>query len=123
MTASPRNRSAAGNHSAGKTSANQSGIDTSITARRRIRCAIYTRKSSEDGLEQEFNSLDAQREASEAYILSQKHDGWVAIPDFYDDGGQIHKTTIDANGVHFNALAYWPDLIGKIINLAAGLVV
>jgi site-specific DNA recombinase len=61
--------------------------DTSTSARRHLRCAIYTRKSSEEGLEQEFNSLDAQREASEAYILSQKHDGWVALPTLYDDGG------------------------------------
>ena len=52
-----------------------------------VRCAIYTRKSSEDGLEQEFNSLDAQREACEAYIRSQKSFGWVALPDMYDDGG------------------------------------
>ena len=51
------------------------------------RCAIYTRKSSEVGLEQEFNSLDAQREACAAYILSQKSTGWVALPDTYDDGG------------------------------------
>ena len=53
----------------------------------RIRCAIYTRKSSEDGLEQEFNSLHAQREACAAYIASQKHEGWVLQPDQYDDGG------------------------------------
>ena len=52
-----------------------------------IRCAIYTRKSSEEGLEQEFNSLDAQREACEAYILSQKSVGWSALPQMYDDGG------------------------------------
>ena len=51
------------------------------------RCAIYTRKSSEEGLEQEFNSLDAQREACEAYILSQKGAGWIALADMYDDGG------------------------------------
>ncbi|MHA1545504.1 MAG: recombinase family protein, partial [Alphaproteobacteria bacterium] len=51
------------------------------------RCAIYTRKSSEEGLEQDFNSLDAQREACEAYILSQKSEGWVALPEMYDDGG------------------------------------
>ena len=50
------------------------------------RCAIYTRKSSEEGLEQEFNSLDAQREACEAYILSQKSTGWVALPDMYEIG-------------------------------------
>ncbi|MCA9250442.1 MAG: recombinase family protein [Phycisphaerales bacterium] len=51
------------------------------------RCAIYTRKSSEDGLQQEFNSLDAQREAAEAYIASQKAEGWVCQPERYDDGG------------------------------------
>ena len=51
------------------------------------RCAIYTRKSTEEGLEQQFNSLDAQREACAAYILSQKHEGWTALPDLYDDGG------------------------------------
>ena len=53
----------------------------------KIRCAIYTRKSSEDGLEQEFNSLDAQREACAAYITSQKAEGWVLLPQAYDDGG------------------------------------
>ena len=52
-----------------------------------IRCAIYTRKSSEEGLEQDFNSLDAQREACEAFILSQKNEGWIASPAIYDDGG------------------------------------
>ena len=59
----------------------------SCSAARRVRCAIYTRKSSEEGLEQEFNSLDAQREACEAYIASQKHEGWVLLKDHYDDGG------------------------------------
>ncbi|MCA8879622.1 MAG: recombinase family protein [Rhodobacteraceae bacterium] len=53
----------------------------------RTRCAIYTRKSSEDGLEQEFNSLHAQREACAAFVLSQKAEGWVLLPDAYDDGG------------------------------------
>jgi site-specific DNA recombinase len=53
----------------------------------KIRCAIYTRKSSEDGLEQEFNSLDAQREACAAYVQSQKAEGWVLLPELYDDGG------------------------------------
>ena len=52
-----------------------------------LRCAIYTRKSSEEGLEQEFNSLDAQREACEAYIRSQRHEGWTLLPTQYDDGG------------------------------------
>src|ERR1700730_1661741 len=53
----------------------------------RVRCAIYTRKSSEEGLEQSFNSLHAQREACEAYILSQRHEGWQLLPAKYDDGG------------------------------------
>ncbi|MCC6672179.1 MAG: recombinase family protein [Planctomycetes bacterium] len=75
--------------------------DTLVPARRRdpraapgevetspvVRCAVYTRKSTEEGLEQEFNSLDAQREAAEAFIQSQKHQGWVYLPDRYDDGG------------------------------------
>jgi site-specific DNA recombinase len=52
-----------------------------------VRCAIYTRKSTEEGLDQEFNTLDAQREAAEAYITSQRHDGWSVVPDRYDDGG------------------------------------
>ncbi|TGN59432.1 recombinase family protein [Paracoccus liaowanqingii] len=54
---------------------------------RKLRCAIYTRKSSEEGLEQEFNSLHAQREACEAYIASQRSEGWVLVRDQYDDGG------------------------------------
>jgi site-specific DNA recombinase len=52
-----------------------------------IRCAIYTRKSTEEGLEQAFNSLDAQRESAEAYICSQKNEGWACLPERYDDGG------------------------------------
>lgn len=56
-------------------------------AKPRIRCAIYTRKSSEEGLERSFNSLDAQREACRAFILSQRHEGWRAIENLYDDGG------------------------------------
>src|SRR5438046_5505901 len=54
---------------------------------RTLRCAIYTRKSTEEGLEQEFNSLHAQRESGEAYIAAQKHEGWICNPDQYDDGG------------------------------------
>jgi site-specific DNA recombinase len=54
---------------------------------RKLRCAVYTRKSTEEGLDMEFNSLDAQREACEAYIASQKAEGWVLVPDRYDDGG------------------------------------
>ena len=52
-----------------------------------VRCAIYTRKSSEEGLEQDFNSLDAQREACAAYVLSQASEGWKLLPQYYDDGG------------------------------------
>ena len=51
------------------------------------RCAVYTRKSSEEGLDQTFNSLDAQREACEAYIRSQAHEGWKLVKTAYDDGG------------------------------------
>jgi site-specific DNA recombinase len=54
---------------------------------RKIRCAVYTRKSTEEGLDQEFNSLDAQRESCEAFIASQRPEGWVLVPDRYDDGG------------------------------------
>ena len=62
--------------------------DTTVRAGGRpTRCAVYTRKSTEEGLQQEFNSLDAQREAAEAYIASQKAEGWVCLPDRYDDGG------------------------------------
>jgi site-specific DNA recombinase len=56
-------------------------------ARPIVRCAIYTRKSTEEGLEQEFNTLDAQRESAEAFIKSQAHDGWTCLPEHYDDGG------------------------------------
>ena len=54
---------------------------------RKLRCAVYTRKSSEEGLEQEFNSLHAQREACEAYVASQRSEGWALIREPYDDGG------------------------------------
>lgn len=56
-------------------------------ADRVLRCAVYTRKSTDDGLDQEFNSLDAQYEACAAYALSQKHEGWMLVPTRYDDGG------------------------------------
>jgi DNA invertase Pin-like site-specific DNA recombinase len=62
------------------------------------RCAIYTRKSSEEGLEQEFNSLDAQREACEHYIRSQRHEGWTALASRYDDGG-ISGGTLERPGL------------------------
>jgi len=64
----------------------------------RRRCAIYTRKSSEEGLEQEFNSLDAQREACEAYIASQRSEGWKAMREQYDDGG-FSGGTLDRPGL------------------------
>jgi site-specific DNA recombinase len=54
---------------------------------RKLRCAVYTRKSTEEGLEMEFNSLEAQREACQAYVASQKAEGWMLAPDRYDDGG------------------------------------
>src|SRR6266852_9521402 len=63
------------------------GSRTMPSERRVLRCAVYTRKSSEHGLEQDFNSLDAQREAGEAYIKSQSHEGWKLIRTRYDDGG------------------------------------
>ncbi len=65
----------------------------------RIACAIYTRKSSDEGLDKEFSSLDAQREASEAFILSQKHAGWVAVRDLYDDGG-LSGGTLERAALH-----------------------
>jgi hypothetical protein len=61
---------------------------------RKLRCAVYTRKSSEEGLDMEFNSLDAQREACEAYITSQRGEGWVQVADRYDDGG-VSGGTLD----------------------------
>src|SRR6266516_3175564 len=63
------------------------GSRTMSSERRVLRCAVYTRKSSEHGLEQDFNSLDAQREAGEAYIKSQAHEGWRCLKTHYDDGG------------------------------------
>jgi site-specific DNA recombinase len=62
-------------------------MKTPVPVTRKLRCAVYTRKSSEEGLEQEFNSLDAQREACEAYVVSQRAEGWHLVPDRYDDGG------------------------------------
>ncbi len=61
--------------------------DARVAAPRKLRCAIYTRVSGEEGLGQDFNSLQAQREAGEAFIASRRHEGWVAVPDRYDDGG------------------------------------
>ncbi|MDB5678297.1 recombinase family protein [Sphingomonas bacterium] len=75
---------------------------------KQVRCAIYTRKSSEEGLEQDFNSLDAQRESCAAYILSQASEGWVELPDRYDDGG-LSGGTLDR-----------PALKRLLANVAAG---
>jgi DNA invertase Pin-like site-specific DNA recombinase len=76
-----------------------------------VRCAIYTRKSSEEGLEQEFNSLQAQREACEAFIASQRHEGWVCLAARYDDGG-FSGATIDR-----------PALQRLLADIAAGRVI
>ena len=65
---------------------------------RRVRCALYTRKSSEEGLEQSFNSLEAQREACESFVLSQRHEGWTALDTRYDDGG-FSGGTMDRPGL------------------------
>jgi DNA invertase Pin-like site-specific DNA recombinase len=54
---------------------------------KKLRCAVYTRKSTEEGLDKEFNTLDAQRDACEAYVASQRAEGWVLVHDRYDDGG------------------------------------
>jgi len=66
--------------------ANRSALNSN-RAPAKLRCAIYTRKSSEEGLEQDFNSLDAQREACEAFIASQKREGWALLGEMHDDGG------------------------------------
>src|SRR5438045_7260790 len=64
-----------------------------------VRCAIYTRKATEDGLEQDFNTLQAQREAAEAYIGSQKQNGWHTLTDNYDDGG-FSGASLDRPALH-----------------------
>src|SRR5690349_22491324 len=65
---------------------------------KKLRCAVYTRKSTDEGLEQEFNSLDAQRDACEAYIASQRPEGWVLVRDRYDDGG-VSGGTLERPGL------------------------
>jgi DNA invertase Pin-like site-specific DNA recombinase len=75
-----------------------SGADVTKPLLRKLRCAVYTRKSSEEGLEQEFNSLHAQREACEAYIASQRSEGWVALREQYDDGG-VSGGTLERPGL------------------------
>ena len=61
--------------------------ETGLAAPAGVRCGIYTRKSTDEGLDQAFNTLDAQREAAESFINSQRQEGWVALPQKYDDGG------------------------------------
>ena len=73
-------------------------MTTSAPAKRTMRCAIYTRKSSEEGLDQDFNSLDAQHEACAAYVASQRHEGWKLIADRYDDGG-VSGGTLERAGL------------------------
>jgi hypothetical protein len=79
----------------------------------RLRCAIYTRKSTEEGLEQEFSSLDAQREAAEAFIESQRRESWIALPEIFDDGGFTGPTwtarseKAAARSRHENWIASW----------------
>ena len=87
----------------------------------RRRCAIYTRKSSEEGLEQEFNSLAAQHDACEAYIRSQKHEGWVLARTRYDDGGFSNQprhllSATDLLAAHkrpYARAACWPALLAS----------
>lgn len=69
----------------------------SKTEPKTMRCAIYTRKSTEENLELDFNSLDAQREAGENYIASQKHAGWLCLDEHYDDAGFIAAVIIRWN--------------------------
>src|SRR5687767_12071620 len=65
----------------------RNGANRASSAPKAVRCAVYTRKSTEEGLDQEFNTLDAQRAACEAFIASQKGEGWILLPDHFDDGG------------------------------------
>ena len=94
-----------------------------------IRCAIYTRKSTDEGLEKEFNTLEAQREAGENYIRSMKHQGWVALSERYDDGGYsggnlkrpaLKQLLADVEAgkvdmiVVYKMLLYYPEITGRI---------
>ena len=100
--------------------------------RSRVRCAVYTRKSSEDGLEQDFNSLDAQREACAAFIASQRHEGWVCLPQMYDDGGisgatlqrpALQRLLADIEGGHIDTVVvYKVDRLTRSLHDFARLV-
>jgi DNA invertase Pin-like site-specific DNA recombinase len=88
----------------------QTGAASGKPIVRKVRCAVYTRKSSEEGLDQEFNSLDAQREACEAYVASQRAEGWLLLQDRYDDGG-VSGGTLER-----------PALKRLIVDMEAGMV-
>jgi DNA invertase Pin-like site-specific DNA recombinase len=87
MTRTPRSNGAGGREGSGPGGGRASSNQAERPAIRKLRCAVYTRKSTEEGLEMEFNSLDAQREACEAYVASQRAEGWLLFSDRYDDGG------------------------------------
>jgi len=94
-------------------------MDGSLQGTRKLRCAIYTRKSTEDGLEQEFNTLDAQREACEAYITSQRSEGWVAVREHCDDGG--FSTSPIVMPIHHDQQARINLMLENLRNLKNGL--
>jgi hypothetical protein len=95
----------------------KNNLDVPKPAITRLRCAIYTRKSTEEGLDQEFNSLDAQREAAEAFIQSQRREGWIALPELYDDGGftsaNIDRPALNRRSVEFLLRAEFPFRTGS----------
>src|SRR5260370_1080040 len=82
--ARPDRRGAGRDGVEGRESPSSDGLPSAV---RKLRCAVYTRKSTEEGLDMDFNTLDAQREACEAYIVSQRAEGWLLVEDRYDDGG------------------------------------
>jgi len=87
MTRTPRSNGEGAREGSGASGGRVSSNRGERPAIRKLRCAVYTRKSTEEGLEMEFNSLDAQREACEAYVASQRAEGWLLVSDRYDDGG------------------------------------
>jgi site-specific DNA recombinase len=93
---------------------------------RKLRCAVYTRKSTEEGLEMEFNSLDAQREACEAYIASQKAEGWLLVPDHFADrgysGGTLERPALKRLIEHIEAGRVDVVVVYKIDRLSRSLM-
>ena len=75
----------------------------------KVRCAIYTRKSTDEGLDREFNTLDAQREAAENYVASQKHQGWLCLGERYDDGGPRRYRYYTCSGAQKHGFASCPS--------------